>query len=62
MLFIVAHNGGDTQTLKLRADTTIERGMEMVDEAIEGDVCGCDLFELWQDEELIYAKERPLCD
>ena len=60
MLRLVLHCNGDVQTRKLRPDTTVERGKEIIEELYEEDFIGCDLFQLLQDEVVIYEKERPL--
>lgn len=62
MLRVVIHYQGDVQVRKLRADTTVERGKEIVEELREEDFIGCDLFQLLQDEVVIYEREGKLCD
>ena len=62
MLLIVVYYDGDVQVRRLHKNTTIKEAVKSLLHLYRNDPIGCDLFELWQDEKLIYAKERPLCD
>ena len=62
MYAIVIHYCDQIQTLRLHENVTIKEAVKALRRAYRSDFIGCDLFELWQDDKLIYSKERPLCD